>query len=201
MTQIDTDIQFHNEKTYNNDTNYTLSQGIHDDVEEFCNLKGICSDYAIVLTREWTSFRKKHSSLEDYRHLDQMELTEKMMQNFENHYLRTFSYMNMSILKIQNVKYAQALISFLDFYVFTLMRDFYEELNDFHYEYLHVQDQKQKEKEIIRILKGQLWHMGYLFYRIDIVMIGETSQKMNQNESEGQIFKKGFENYIRQNKN
>ena len=42
--------------------------------------------------------------------------------------------------------------------------------------------------------------MGYLFYRIDIVMIGETSQKMNQNESEGQIFKKGFENYIRQNK-
>lgn len=70
------------------------------------------------------------------------------------------------------------------------MRDFYEELNDFHHEYLHVQDQKQKEKEIIRILKGQLWHMGYLFYRIDIVMIGETSQKMNQNESEGQIFKK-----------
>ena len=108
--------------------------------------------------------------------------------------------MNMSLLKIQNVKYAQALISFLDFYVFTLMRDFYEELNDFHHEYLHVQDQKQKEKEIIRILKGQLWHMGYLFYRIDIVMIGETSQKMNQNESEGQIFKKGFENYICQNK-
>ena len=143
-----TDIQFHNEKTYNNDTNYTLSQGIHDDVEEFCNLKGICSDYAIVLTREWTSFRKKHSSLKDYRHLDQIELTEKMMQNFENHYLRTFSYMNMSLLKIQNVKYAQALISFLDFYVFTLMRDFYEELNDFHQEYLHVQDQKQKEKEI-----------------------------------------------------
>ena len=60
--------------------------------------------------------------------------------------------------------------------------------------------EKQKEKEIIRILKGQLWHMGYLFYRIDIVMIGETSQKMNQNESEGQIFKKGFENYICQNK-
>ena len=200
MTQMDTDIQVHTEKTNYNGTDYTSSQGMHNDVKEFCNCKGIYSDYAIALTREWTSFRKKHSSLKDYRQLDQIELTEKKMQNFENHYLRTFSYMNISILKKQNVKYAQALISFLDFYVFTLMRDFYEELNDFHYKYLHVQDQKQKEKEIIRILKGQLWHMGYLFYRIDIVMIGETSQKMNQNESEGQIFKKGFENYIRQNK-
>ena len=200
MTQIDTDIQFHNEKTYNNDTNYTSLQGIHDDVKEFCNRKGICSDYAIVLTREWTSFRKKHSSLKDYHQLNQIELTEKMMQNFENHYLKTFSYMNMSILKIQNVKYVQALISFLDFYVLTLMQDFYEELNDFHQEYLHVQDQKQKEKDILRILKGQLWHMGYLFYRIDIVMLGETSQEMDQKEDEGQIFKKGFENYIRQNK-
>ena len=163
MTQIDTDIQFHNEKTYNNDTNYTLSQGIHDDVEEFCNLKGICSDYAIVLTREWTSFRKKHSSLKDYRHLDQIELTEKMMQNFENHYLRTFSYMNMSLLKIQNVKYAQALISFLDFYVFTLMRDFYEELNDFHQEYLHVQRSKTKGKRNASYFKRSVMAYGLSF--------------------------------------
>lgn len=200
MVQMDTDILVHTEKTNNNDINYTASQGIYDDIKEFCSHKGICSDYAIVLTREWTSFRKKHSSLKDFHQLDQIKLTEKMMQNFENHYLRTFSYMNMSILKIQNVKYVQALISFLDFYVFTLMRDFYEELNDFHHEYLHVQDQKQKEKEILRILKGQLWHMGYLFHRIDIVMLGETSQKMDQKEDEGQIFKKGFENYIRQNK-
>lgn len=176
---IDTDIENSASKE-----NVRLS----DEELELCNILNINSDYGKVLMREFIRFNKEHKSLIEGGGQNQIEFLKKQYPPFENHYLKTFSYMNISILKRQDAKYIKCLVSFLDFYVFTLLHDFYNELHDF--------DQacpRIVPEEIIFILKGQLWHLSYLFYRIDIVMLSNT-------DDEDKLSQKSFKDYILRNK-
>lgn len=89
-----------------------------------------------------------------------------MDKSLENSYLKTFRETNSRIINIANQQQLEYITSLQYYYIFVLLRDFYEELKSEEYKNMSTKDK-------IHTLKGQLFHLGYVFYCIDIYDISK----------------------------
>ncbi len=181
-----------------------------DNLKDFFASKGIKSKYVMQLYKEYAGFVKKHLHLIKQSEEDHLQ---NIPFSFENHYLKTLSFMNKSIIEKMEGKDIESLDAMNSYYMLTFIHDFYEELTSQKYcqlksEYETIKDKSQKKEkkmEIIRVLKGQLWHLNYLIYCIKLVNIGnhDDERKLTQKAFKELIQEKlkqapSKEEYIRQ---